>query len=222
MKKKKQGIDPDSLFRSRFSALLEWIRLGEYDFDDFLFSDDAIGAENLYGVTFTRCMFRHCSMPKMQFGKASFDDVVFEGCDLSGANFGESAWRGCTFSGCRLVGARFEGARFRQVKFRDCVAEYAGFDRAAFTKASFDCCGFQNAYFRACRFKDHKIKECSFLAVNFCQTALAGLDFTTSEIGGWTLTEEGTELRGAVVTPVQAVELAERFGLVVKGPKGTE
>ncbi|RKJ74784.1 pentapeptide repeat-containing protein [Butyricicoccus sp. 1XD8-22] len=222
LKKKKQGIDPDALFASRFSAFPEWIKLGEYDFEDLLFSDDEIKTENLYGLTFTRCIFRRCRMSQAQFGTVRFEEVVFEDCDCPGARFSDSSWLGCTLSGCRLVGAKLSGARFRKVRFQDCAAKYANFDRAAFTNVSFDSCGFQDAYFRACRFKDQTISGCSFLLANFCQTSLAGLDFTTSEIGGWTLSEGVAELRGAVVTPVQAVELAERCGLVVKSPEGLE
>ena len=49
---------------------------------------------------------------------------------------------------------------------------------------------------------------------------LAGVDVSTSEIGGWTLTDGAPELRGLTVTPVQAVELAERLGLIVAKQQG--
>ena len=53
-----------------------------------------------------------------------------------------------------------------------------------------------------------------------CGTMLAGVDVSTSEIGGWTLTDGAPELRGLTVTPVQAVELAERLGLIVAKQQG--
>ena len=55
---------------------------------------------------------------------------------------------------------------------------------------------------------------CRLLDCNLCGTVLSGIDFTTCDIGGWLL--GGVELRGAVVTPFQAAELARLLGVVIK------
>lgn len=73
---------------------------------------------------------------------------------------------------------------------------------------------------RACRCKALSFARCGLLYVNFCGTMLAGADVSTSEIGGWTLTDGAPELRGVTVTPVQAVELAERLGLIITKQQG--
>ncbi len=197
-------------------AVREQFCEGESEFEDYEFTGGEIEAEDLYGSTFTRCIFRRCRFARAELGQSSFIDSVFEGCDFSNAGLEESLWRRCELTDCRMVGARFGASRFRQVRLKNCTAEFAGFDRASFQSVRFEACKFGEAWLRSCKCKEVEAAGCSFFKTNFYQTPLAGLDFTTSEIGGWTLSETAPELRGAIVSPIQAVELAERLGLIVK------
>lgn len=200
-----------------FSTMENWVRVGHYDMEGCLFTDCETGeGAEFYGVTFTQCIFRRCRLPQARLGQCAFVDVRFEGCDFSNADLEESLWRRCELSDCRMVGAHFDEARFRQVRLLRCTAEFAGFDRASFREVQLEDCNLAEAYLRACKLREVEVSGCSFLKTNFYQTPLAGIDFTTSEIGGWTLAESTPELSGCIVTPVQAVELAERMGLVVK------
>ena len=183
-------IKPEELENSSFSAVLERLRTGESDIDGMLFTDAPPEGADFSGIDFSRCYFRG------------------------------SFWQRCTLSGCRMTGVRLNNARLRQVTLKDCTARYAGLDQAVLNRVTFTGCDFQEASLRGCKLKEITAAECNFLLINFYQTPLAGVDFTTSEIGGWTLSESAEELRGAVVTPQQAVELAERLGLVVRDTQG--
>jgi len=209
-------IKPEELENSVFAAFLEFLRVGESDIDGMLFTDAPPEGADFSGVSFTRCYFRGCRFTGAVMEQCSFVDAVFEACDFSGTALHESFWQRCTLSGCRMTGARLDGARFRQAVLKDCTARYAGIDLAVLDRVTLTACDFQEASLRGCTLKEVKAAGCDFLLVNFYQTTLAGMDFTGSEIGGWTLSASAEELRGAVVTPLQAVELAERLGLVVR------
>lgn len=198
--------------------LRERLRQGEGDFDGAAFTDLALEEWDFYGVSFTGCRFTRCRFSGAQMGQCSFVEAVLDRCDFSNAEMEESFWQRCELVGCKLVGARLQHARFRQVGFRECVAEYASFDRAGFDRVRMEACGLGSAELRGCKCKELTFLHCGLLHVNVCGTALAGVDVSTSETGGWTLTEGAPEVRGMIVTPAQAVELAERMGLVIREP----
>ena len=51
---------------------------------------------------------------------------------------------------------------------------------------------------------------------SFFKTPLKGMDFTTCDIKGLVLSDECSEVRGAVMDLYQAAELAKRLGIVIK------
>ena len=92
----------------------------------------------------------------------------------------------------------------RLANLSGCQCKGAGFFRCDLEGASMLGCALGKAPFDRCRLLD----------CNLCGTVLSGIDFTTCDIGGWLL--GGGELRGAVVTPFQAAELARLLGVVIK------
>ena len=48
------------------------------------------------------------------------------------------------------------------------------------------------------------------------RTALKGIDLSENQIEGISVSDSAYELRGAVISPWQAIELARIFGLVIK------
>ena len=68
----------------------------------------------------------------------------------------------------------------------------------------------------ACRLKNTSVHEVRFDKANFYRTSLKGIDLTTCRISGIITSLEAGELKGAVVNMFQAVELAKRFGVIVR------
>ena len=68
----------------------------------------------------------------------------------------------------------------------------------------------------SCQWKQVELLDCSLSGVSFFQTPLSGLDLTSCRLEGLILSQDGGELRGAVVDRWQAAELAKRMGLVIK------
>ena len=62
--------------------------------------------------------------------------------------------------------------------------------------------------------QDLSFESCKLVKINFCRTRLAGIDFSANQLEGILIS--GDELRDAVVSPLQAMELARLLGVRVK------
>jgi uncharacterized protein YjbI with pentapeptide repeats len=91
---------------------------------------------------------------------------------------------------------------------------YAGLGKGKLEQARFEDTDLTEASFSGCQFKSVEFENCILTAAEFLGTPLKGLDLRMSRIDGIKLS--GGELRGAVVSPEQAVELSKLLGLVVK------
>lgn len=62
--------------------------------------------------------------------------------------------------------------------------------------------------------KEFYTQDCNWNGSSFFRTTLNGIDFRTSQIEGIVVQIE--DVKGCTVTPMQAVDLAELMGLIVK------
>ena len=70
--------------------------------------------------------------------------------------------------------------------------------------------------YTSCKLKNFKVIRVRMAETSFFHTPLAGIDFTSCELRALALSQESTELKGAVVDLYQAAELAKRLGLIIK------
>ncbi len=75
---------------------------------------------------------------------------------------------------------------------------------------------FSSALFSSCEIKQTELKNVTLAKAVFFGTKLAGLDFTSCNIDGLTVSDTGTELKGAKVDVWQAAMFAKLLGLIVE------
>ena len=171
--------------------------------------DDWNGTMEFRECVFENWRFSGCSMPRL-----GFVDAVFRGCDLSNLDLTGCSLLRCRFEDCKAVGLTLAEAKLRQVTFEQCGMRLANLSGCQCKGAGFFRCDLEGASMLGCALGKAPFDRCRLLDCNLCGTALSGIDFTTCDIGGWL--QGGGELRGAVVTPVQAAELARLLGVVIK------
>ena len=174
--------------------------------------DERLDELGFYKVVFDRCKLSGCALRKV-----SFTDVMLRACDLSNCDLSESYWNRCTLLDCKGVGANFLESRFHATQFVRGVYRYAGFDAAVCDDVAFDETDLTQCSFAGCKWKKVALHGARCVGVNFFGTPLAGMDFTTCALEGITVSDTAVELRGAVVTAVQAADLARLLGLVIRG-----
>ncbi len=174
------------------------------------------------------CVFSACRLTGAHLEKAWLRDVVFERCELSGVRLVESTLHRVRFVDCKLSGVNLAGAALQDVCFQNCTADGMILSESGLKNVCFRDCKLQEASFSALHKKAvfeasfsalHKkavfsFERCDLRAVDFFHTPLKDVDLTSSDIDGIRL--EGSELRGAVVTALQACELAKLLGVVIK------
>ena len=171
--------------------------------------DDWNGTMEVRECVFENWRFSGCSMPRL-----GFVDAVFRGCDLSNLDLTGCSLLRCRFEDCKAVGLTLAEAKLRQVTFEQCGMRLANLSGCQCKGAGFFRCDLEGASMLGCALGKAPFDRCRLLDCNLCGTVLSGIDFTTCDIGGWLL--GGGELRGAVVTPFQAAELARLLGVVIK------
>lgn len=168
------------------------------------------------GAEFRRCVLRRCNFRGAQWKNAAFVDVVFEQCDFSNARLPESFFQRVRFKGCKLVGADLVGASLRSVSLQDCQMRMVNLNTAKLNAVSLTGCDAREAAMQSIsEFKSVALAHCDLTAAELLGTRLAGVDLTDCRIDGILLSGQA-ELRGAIVTPLQALALSRLLGIVIK------
>lgn len=104
---------------------------------------------------------------------------------------------------------------FHHVLWEESVFRLGNFSQSQWEHIAMVQCDFTEAYFSQCRFKDMDLEQSNFSGCTFFQTMLKGVDFTGNTLQHITVSEELSELKGAIVTASQAVELAGFLGIEI-------
>lgn len=172
--------------------------------------EDLISLE-VHGSRFLNSSFTHC-----HFEKAVFVDVIFEHCDLSNSRFRGAFFERCQFLSCKAVGVDMSDTRSKNVTFRQTKLLYSFFDKSKISDVLFDGIDFTEASLIEANLKNFTAAEVKFIRNNFFKTSLAGIDFSRSELVAPVVSMPPFELKGAIISPMQAADLIGLWGLVVK------
>lgn len=172
--------------------------------------------EDLGGLCVSKVIFENCSFQDCSFEKAEFTDVIFRSCDFSNSNFSDGYFNRCHFLTSKGLGARFCGCVLQNVIIKECNLNYANFDSSKLEKIRIADTQLNNGNISQCKCKGVAWSGTRLTEASFFKTSLRGMDFTTCDISGLSLSDELMELKGAVVDLYQAAELAKRLGLVIK------
>ena len=167
------------------------------------FSGEYLESEDLSCLSFINCMFENCTFTDCDFERSSFVDVTFISCDLSNSSLDSSYLSRCEFRSCKLVGAEFKDCSIQGVAFESSNCGYAIFDKCT-------------AELVSCNLKAFKTSGSKYLSTSFFRTALGGVDFSTCLVSGLRVSDTFRELRNAVFSANQAVELSMLLGIRIK------
>lgn len=163
-------------------------------------------------TVFTGCVFTGCVLRK-----SHFTDVTFRNCDFSNADLGGCSFHRTEFVDCRLMGAELHDGTFNHILFLRCKAEYVNFSQGRFRNVLFAGSTLRSGVLTACRLERTEIDRCDLSQAEFFRTSLKDISLVGSEITGIRVTAaESKELQGAVVSTIQALELARMLGIRIE------
>lgn len=199
--------DGDKLFERKTedeavrSVLIRNLQMNNEDLSHMRFSS----------VVFENCIFQDCS-----FEKGEFTDVAMRSCDFSNCSFEDSYFNRMEFRASKAVGTKFSGSTMLHTSIWDCNFNYANFDSSKLEYFRVSDSQLQGSFFTQCRCKVVEWNRVSLNQASFFKTSMKGMDFTGSSIMGLMLSEDGKEIKGAVVDLYQAAELAKYLGVIIK------
>ena len=145
---------------------------------------------------------------------ASFQDCEFIHCDLSNLSAGESFFRRVLIRDSKLVGADLSLSSLQHITLSCCEARYLNLSQSRIREACFTGCRLDESAFSQTALKGVVFDQCQLNRADFFETPLKGIDLSGCEIAGIQLS--GKELAGCMVSPLQAMALAQLLGLIVK------
>lgn len=162
-------------------------------------------------------LFAGCSFTGCVLRKSHFADVTFRNCDFSNADFAGCSFHRTEFVDCRLAGTEMPDGTFHHTLLLRCKAEYVNLSQGRFRNALFSETILRNGALAACRLERTRFDRCDLSQAEFFRTPLEGISLVGNEIGGIRIgATESKELRGCVVSTVQALELARMLGIRIE------
>ena len=102
------------------------------------------------------------------------------------------------------------------VAFESSNCGYAIFDKCKLSETQVKNSDMSSAELVSCNLKAFKTSGSKYLGTSFFRTALGGVDFSTCLVSGLRVSDTFRELRNAVFSANQAVELSMLLGIRIK------
>lgn len=155
-----------------------------------------------------------CVLAGLSARKARFYDCTFVGCDFSNATLLEAYFSRSRFVDCKLEGAQLAQAQFKSCTLSGCQCRYVNLGEATLEGVTLVDCDLSEAFLSALRLRRRtRLTRCDLMRADLFRTPLKGLDLTTCNIAGIAVGERRDELRGAIISAEQAVDVAALLGL---------
>lgn len=170
------------------------------------------GAE-LDSTDWKNCLIESCQLHRLVVRGSCFTDVLFRGCDLSNADLSNCVFNRVRFADCKLTGANLFACGFHDVLLAETLCDYATFTDSRASRLLFESCTLVNARLNGVSGKEYGFSRCELRGVDFRDTALSGVNLSGCDIEGASFSENS--LQGAIVSPLQACELAKKLGVII-------
>ena len=177
----------------------------------------AAGA-HLGALRFLDCRVADCRLDAAALHRARVAASAWTRVSAVGADLSASTWADVEVSDCRLSAARFTGAHLDRGRVEGTRLDGASFRDAVLTDVALAGCSLREADLTGARLTRVTFEGCDLDGVDVSGARLDQVDLRGARLGE----PRGLAgLAGAVVTPVQVVELslvmAAHLGLVVEG-----
>ncbi len=179
------------------------------------FTGLSLAYDEASGASFDTVAFRSCVFDNVDFSRCAFRDARFEGCRFIRCSM-ERAWLDhCDFLSCSAPGLNLLQARLATVLIEDTDLSYANLSEVSASHLVVRSSRLNEAALQRAKLKDVSLRACDLVRVDVFGTPLVGIDVSTCRFEAPVLSDGHRELRGAVVSAQQALDLSSLLGLVI-------
>ena len=156
----------------------------------------------------------HCVLSGAMLAKTSWYDATLVACDLSNADLSEAFFSRTRLVDCKLEGAKLNGAIARSTRFVHCMCRYSNWQEAKLEQVRLMDCDLREAFLSELRLRrSTRLEGCDLARADLFRTALKGVDLSTCNIAGITISDTRAELAGALISVEQAADVAVMLGV---------
>lgn len=171
--------------------------------------------ESVDGVSFKELRLKEIDWSGAYLRRLDLTDVLFAACNLSNAKWEHTGAMRVAFDSCLLTGLALKAATLKHVTFQACQGRFLQFEGCNLQGARFERCVLTEASFVGSNLTGAVFIDCELHNAVFTGSTLQAADFRRSNVEASRVGQ--AELRGAVVSPTQAVSLFERLtGAIVQ------
>jgi len=173
-----------------------------------------LSGRKLVGLVAKYAILEGVSLSACEIPAARFQDVRFVKCDLSNASLRGFEARRVEFIDCRLIGMAATECQWQDVLVQNCDGRYVQLNDGRIRTGEFRASDFSEADFRGTDLEGTSFAQVLLSRADLSHSKLRNADLRGAAIDGILVGSE--DVRGAIVTAAQAMELARLLGLVIK------
>lgn len=179
------------------------------DYDGLRFSSVDLADQSGRGARFMDCALDGCALDRTELVRARFLDSVLTGVRGVATELAEASLRDVEIVDARLGGVQMHGAVLERVLVRGGKIDYLNLRGARLTDVVFEGCVLAEPDFADARLVRVEFRDCVLRRADFSNATLDSVDLRpAAELD----IARGVErLAGAVISPVQLMELAPAF-----------
>ncbi|MFD3516138.1 pentapeptide repeat-containing protein [Streptomyces sp. NPDC058657] len=181
----------------------------EGDYDGLEFRDCDLGGQEGRGARFMDCGLYGVVLDETRLGRARVLDCVLEQVRGVGTHLAEASLRDVEIVDARLGGTQLHGAVLERVVVRGGKIDYLNLRKSKLKDVVFEGCVLVEPDFGDAKLERVEFRDCVLRGADFSGVTMRDVDLrTVAELG---ITRGVDRLRGAVISPVQLMELAGVF-----------
>jgi uncharacterized protein YjbI with pentapeptide repeats len=197
-----------------FNAGTEEHLLSGMPLEDLCFSDVDLSARRIPAIRGGNLVFDRVAFARSEIASFRLFDARFVGCDLSNAMLRACEATRVEFVDCKLTGLNAFGCRFEDVLMERCDASFSHLSKGRLHRCEIVASQFREAALNGMSFEGTRMNNVVLRKADLAEANLMGLDLTSCDIEEISLRVTG--LRGAIVSPAQAMDLARFLEVVVR------
>ncbi|HVE90892.1 MAG TPA: pentapeptide repeat-containing protein [Actinomycetota bacterium] len=158
-----------------------------------------------------------CTGDRPAFGNCDLTEALFEGCDLAGAGFASISAADAAWRDCKLLNATFTDLQGFGWDFSSCVLMYADLRDLGFRKHVLDRLDLTESDLRGADFREASFRDVKLVRADIRGADFLGADLRGADLGPLDDLERLSALKGAIISPHQAIVVAGALGINVLG-----
>ncbi|MFQ7026691.1 MAG: pentapeptide repeat-containing protein, partial [Acutalibacteraceae bacterium] len=180
-------------------------------YENEILADIAIENIEFESVVLTNCKFMNCN-----FERVSFYHTQLNHCEFANCNFSEGYFKHVQWIDCKGDGADFSQSSFMNITIENGSYFCTNFTGNIMDDASIQNANMSNAFMPESKFKRFSVVNTNLEKVDFFKTSLKGIDVSTCNIAGITVSENFNEIKGIQIDALQAADIAQLVGVKIK------